>query len=84
MRLEIRSATDDALLAVTPYSFDIAILELLLPLTIGARVVIADEMVARDGHQLSERLGRNDITVMQATPATWQMLIDCGWAGSAD
>ena len=49
MRAELRLSPDDALLAVTPYSFDIAALELLLPLTVGARVVIADETCARDG-----------------------------------
>jgi non-ribosomal peptide synthetase component F len=57
-----------ALLAVTPYSFDIAALELLLPLTVGARVVIADETCARDGGLLSARIERGDVTVMQATP----------------
>jgi amino acid adenylation domain-containing protein len=82
MRLEIPLSSNDALLAVTPYCFDISILELLLPLTVGARVVIADEAVARDGRKLSERLGRGDITVMQATPATWQMLMECDWKGS--
>ncbi|HKH27604.1 MAG TPA: amino acid adenylation domain-containing protein, partial [Sphingomicrobium sp.] len=82
MRLTVPLSRDDTLLAVTPYSFDISILELLLPLTIGARVVIADEATARDGGRLSERIGRGDISVMQATPATWQMLIDCGWSGS--
>jgi amino acid adenylation domain-containing protein len=79
MRLELPLSSDDSLLAVTPYSFDIAALELLLPLTIGARIVIADELVARDGRLLSERIGAGDITFMQATPATWQMLIDAGW-----
>lgn len=49
MRAELRLSPDDGLLAVTPYSFDIAALELLLPLTVGARVVIADETCARDG-----------------------------------
>ena len=82
MRAELRLSPDDALLAVTPYSFDIAALELLLPLTVGARVVIADETCARDGGLLSARIERGDVTVMQATPATWQMLLDTGWKGS--
>jgi amino acid adenylation domain-containing protein len=82
MRAELRLSPDDSLLAVTPYSFDIAALELLLPLTIGARVVIADEACARDGGLLSARIERGDVTVMQATPATWQMLLDGGWKGS--
>jgi amino acid adenylation domain-containing protein len=82
MQAELRLSPDDALLAVTPYSFDIAALELLLPLTIGARVLIADEGCPRDGGLLSARLERGDVTVMQATPATWQMLVDVGWKGS--
>ncbi|HEY6704572.1 MAG TPA: amino acid adenylation domain-containing protein [Xanthobacteraceae bacterium] len=82
MRAELRLSPDDVLLAVTPYSFDIAALELLLPLTIGARVVIADEACARDGGLLSARIERGDVTAMQATPATWQMLLDVGWKGS--
>ena len=82
MQAELRLSPDDALLAVTPYSFDIAALELLLPLTIGARVLIADEACARDGGLLSARIERGDVTVMQATPATWQMLVDAGWKGS--
>src|SRR5262249_24184266 len=82
MRAELRLSPDDALIAVTPYSFDIAALELLLPLTIGARVVIEDEACARDGALLSAPIERGDVTVMQATPATWQMLIDAGWKGS--
>jgi amino acid adenylation domain-containing protein len=82
MRLELPLSSNDALLAVTPYSFDISILELLLPLTIGARVVIADESMVRDGGKLAKRLDRGDITLMQATPATWQMLLECGWEGN--
>jgi amino acid adenylation domain-containing protein len=82
MQAELRLSPDGALLAVTPYSFDIAALELLLPLTIGARVVIADEVCAHDGRLLSSRIDRGDITIMQATPATWQMLVDAGWMGS--
>jgi amino acid adenylation domain-containing protein len=82
MRTALPVSSGDSLLAVTPYSFDIAALELLLPLTIGARLVIANEHVARDGWKLRERIEDGDITVMQATPATWQMLIDAGWARS--
>jgi amino acid adenylation domain-containing protein len=70
---------DDVLLAVTTLSFDIAGLELYLPLISGARVVIAESEVAVDGIQLKERISA--VTAMQATPATWQMLINAGWQG---
>src|SRR5207245_2177387 len=73
---------EDVLLAVTTLSFDIAALELLLPLTVGARVVVVSREVAGDGVQLAERLTRSGATVMQATPATWRLLRDAGWEGS--
>jgi aspartate racemase len=72
----------DVLLAVTTISFDIAGLEIYLPLTAGARVVIASGEVAADGTQLGQSLARCEATVMQATPATWTMLIGAGWQGS--
>lgn len=71
----------DVLLAVTTLSFDISTLELFLPLWVGARVEIADEDEARDGRWLAERLEESDATVMQATPATWRMLLDADWSG---
>ena len=75
-------SADDRLLAVTTISFDIAALELLLPLWCGGTVVIATRDQAADGWQLAELIQRHSITVMQATPATWQMLIDSGWSGT--
>ena len=73
---------DDILLAVTTLSFDIALLELFLPLSVGACVVIADRNTVADGYQLSQLLTQHNITVMQATPATWRLLLDAGWQGS--
>ena len=72
----------DVLLAVTTLSFDIAALELLLPLTVGARIELLPRDVAADGARLSTRLGRGDVTFLQATPATWRLLLDGGWAGT--
>ena len=72
---------DDILLAVTTLSFDIAGLELYLPLISGARVSIVESEVAADGIQLKQRIADSAATVMQATPATWQMLITAGWQG---
>lgn len=73
---------DDALLAVTTLSFDIAVLELFLPLTVGARVVLATQADAVDPRRLIQLLESEKISVMQATPATWRMLLAAGWAGS--
>ena len=75
---------DDVLLAVTTPSFDIAGLELLLPLVCGARTVIASRADVLDGAQLIRLLDASHATVMQATPATWRLMIDAGWTGTGD
>jgi amino acid adenylation domain-containing protein len=71
----------DVLVAVTTLSFDIAVLELQLPLTLGARVVIATHDEAIDGRALGALLERHRATVMQATPSTWRLLLEAGWTG---
>ncbi len=73
---------DDVLLAVTTLSFDIAMLELFLPLIVGARVELLSRDVANDGAQLIQALERSGATVLQATPMSWRMLIEAGWRGS--
>jgi non-ribosomal peptide synthetase component F len=70
---------EDVLLSVTTISFDISALELYLPLICGARVVLTDRTTATDARLLSESLNSSGATVMQATPSTWQMLIDSNW-----
>src|SRR5690606_28538865 len=74
----------DSLLAVTTLSFDIAVLELLLPLTVGAKVVIASSEVVADGALLAQSLTDSHITFMQATPASWRLLLEAGWTGKPD
>lgn len=76
-------ASDDTLCAITTLSFDIALLELMLPLTVGARVALADRTTASEGEALARLLDRVGATTMQATPATWRMLLDAGWRGRA-
>jgi amino acid adenylation domain-containing protein len=81
MRREPGLAADDTLLSVTTLSFDIAALELFLPLTTGACVVIASRDVATDGRRLVRLLDDCAATIMQATPATWRILLQAGWRG---
>lgn len=69
----------DKLLAVTTISFDIAGLEMYLPLVSGATVVIADADEARDGRRLLELIKVEGITMMQATPYSWKMMLEAGW-----
>ena len=72
----------DVLASVTTVSFDIAALEIYLPLMVGATVDIVPRATASDGAALAERLASSGATVMQATPATWRLLIEAGWRGS--
>ncbi|MDJ0730271.1 MAG: amino acid adenylation domain-containing protein [Crocosphaera sp.] len=71
----------DTLLAVTTISFDIAGLELYLPLIVGAKVVLASREVASSGVSLAKLIADSGATVMQATPATWYLLLAAGWQG---
>jgi amino acid adenylation domain-containing protein len=72
----------DVLLSVTTLSFDIAALELYLPLITGARLVIVSRETAVDGRQLAKIIAASGATIMQATPATWRLLLEAEWAGS--
>ncbi|MBD9358038.1 non-ribosomal peptide synthetase [Methylomonas albis] len=74
MRNEPGLGPDDTLLAVTTICFDIASLELYLPLITGGRIALASRETAADGFALRETINRTQATVMQATPATWRLL----------
>jgi amino acid adenylation domain-containing protein len=73
----------DRLLSVTTVSFDIAALELFLPLAVGAVLYIASREDTLDGSALKRLLQDHDISVFQATPATYQMLLGAGWEGAS-
>jgi len=81
MRSEISFTADDVLLAVTTLSFDIAGLELFLPLICGGRVAVADELAA-DGEHLAEAIAATRPTVIQMAPALWRILVASGWRGA--
>jgi amino acid adenylation domain-containing protein len=72
----------DVLLAVTTISFDIAALEIYLPLIFGGTVTMAGRDEVADGSELLRRITESSATVMQATPSTWDLLIEAGWRGS--
>jgi amino acid adenylation domain-containing protein len=69
----------DKLLAVTTISFDISGLELFLPLICGAQVIIADSDAAKDGRLLLDIIKTEGVTIMQATPYTWRIMLEAGW-----
>jgi len=81
MQREPGFTAKDCILAITTISFDIAGLELFLPLWSGGSLVLATREQASDPRELSALLERHPITVMQATPASWLMLFDSGWPG---
>ncbi len=74
-------SAEDTLLSVTSLSFDISVLEIFLPLINGARLLLAGQASAANTDRLLQLLERPDVTVMQATPTTWRMLVDLGWPG---
>ncbi|MBT5624845.1 MAG: amino acid adenylation domain-containing protein [Proteobacteria bacterium] len=78
MSKEADLLSTDHLAAVTTISFDIAALELYLPLMSGATIELVDRETASDGFALLERLKSCSATIMQATPATWRMLLATG------
>ena len=72
---------DDTICAISTLSFDIALTELVIPLTVGARILLVDRDTVRDGLRLRRLVESEPLTLMQATPATWRMLLDVGWPG---
>lgn len=71
----------DVLLAASTLAFDIACLDVFLPLAVGGRVVIVSREDSMFGRRISHWLARSRATVLQATPSTWRMLLDSGWDG---
>jgi natural product biosynthesis luciferase-like monooxygenase protein/amino acid adenylation domain-containing protein len=72
----------DVVAALAPLTFDPSVLELFLPLLVGAQTHLVPRDVAADGSRLSEYLAHSGITLLQATPSTWRMLFEAGWRPS--
>jgi amino acid adenylation domain-containing protein len=71
----------DVLVAVTTFSFDIAGLEIFLPLVTGARLIFLSRDDAADGFRVLHHLTTTNATILQATPSTWRMLLEAKWPG---
>ena len=71
----------DRLLSITTVSFDMAFLELFLPLISGGTTIVAQQHEIGDPAALVRLMERHEVSIMQATPAMWQMLLDSGWKG---
>jgi amino acid adenylation domain-containing protein/thioester reductase-like protein len=82
MRQEPGLTAQDTILAVITISFDMSIPEIFLPLGVGAKIVVASAQEVSDGLLLAEAIEKSGATVMQATPATWRLLLATGWGGN--
>ena len=76
-------SASDCMLAVTTLSFDIAALEMYLPLLSGARLVLASREMAADANFLAKAIDDFEVTVLQATPSTWRLLLSADWRGQS-
>ena len=81
VRERLRLDGQDTSLFVASLSFDISVMELFFPLSVGARIVVVSSEVAADGPRLIDQLSKSRATVMHATPATWRLLVQAGWQG---
>jgi len=81
MQREPGLTASDRFVSVTTLSFDIAGLEIFGPLTVGGTVILASRSTALDAAQLAALLRDSGATILQATPATWRMLLESGWRG---
>jgi len=79
---EIDVTESDRFLSTTTLSFDIAALEIFLPLTMGASLTMLGRDGMADGRQLREEIAGSGATVMFGTPALWQILFESGWRGN--
>lgn len=82
MQQQFQLGPDDRLLAVTTLSFDIAALEIFMPLISGAQLIIASREAAVDGQALLQLIDSSAATILQATPITWKLLLAAGWQSS--
>lgn len=76
MQEALQLSARDVMAATTSISFDIALLELFLPIMVGGRTIVMNRDVVTDGARLAQELERNGATVMQATPSGWRLLLD--------
>ena len=82
MREHLAITEQDTMLATTSLSFDIAGLELYLPLLIGAQIIVASREMVSNGMQLATAIDSSPNPVLQMTPAAWRMLLEAGWQGN--
>ena len=76
---ELDLTSQETFLALTDYTFDVSLIELLMPLTLGASIVLTEHGTVADGKKIENYLMTYNISIMQATPLTWEILIKNSW-----
>ena len=75
---------DEVFLGITPFTFDLSVPDIYLPLISGGQIVLAAPMARYSPGEIVELLNKFNISIMQATPTTWQMLVTYGWTNKTD
>ena len=78
---QLQVTPESRVLGLTTFCFDISVLEVFLPLTRGATLVLAETTTQKDPFTLADLITDKKITVVQATPTTYEMLLASGWGG---
>lgn len=76
---ELNVTNEEVFLALTDYTFDISLIELLMPLLCGATIILTEQGTVADGVKIKKYLTNYPITFMQATPLSWKVLLKQGW-----
>ncbi|CDZ76857.1 Linear gramicidin synthase subunit D [Legionella massiliensis] len=78
-----RLSSNDSHLMVIPLCFDVSVSDIFIPLCLGASLVIATETETKNSHKLIKLINQHKVSFMQATPATWRLLLDADWKGAS-
>lgn len=79
MKKEIRFTSKDVMLGITPFTFDLSVPDIYLPLLTGGSLVLAATNARFSPNHIKRYISQYHVTLMQATPTTWQMMVDSGW-----
>lgn len=84
MAEEIDITEKDVLLGITPFTFDLSVPDIYLPLITGGKMILGGQMARFNPHEIIRYIAQHQVTWMQATPTTWQMLVTCGWKNESN
>ena len=73
---------NDVVVSVGSLTFDVELANIFMPLSVGAKLVLATREEAWDGNLLIRLLESTGATLMQPTPSTWRLLLGAGWRGN--